>query len=443
MPENSSRKVLHLPRELKADHAEHLAAALLASGGLFVEKHITERVARREVTEIDAFGTAWKDGRSFRVLIEAKSGDWETRDVFAVLGKKLYLNADLAVILHTSKEVPENRQALLSCLKDKGHSVVVMDSSAALNPQSVADVCGEPETAVRKRMTEVHSIQAWRYAFWTEKALLSALIRETKSLGKRVLTLCTARDLLNTLNECFFLADCLDQARHLYGFYSEHPRITAQMIEERRQKAPTDRLRRKSSSEAFVACVYGGEIPGVQATMYLEHRARCLLLKAAVDWIMKSAADSRPGFTVKELLVPESFRAFTDQVAREPDHVRLPQLWQAYVFGWGGFIVTSQAEAEYEHIGLEVGLPPVRVWEGLKAFDRLFPRGDGGWHYDQDGATGMSLLKMVPNAFRGLGVQRRRWIYGDSAFRGQLPPLGFKDCKRWAECGYALLQSAT
>lgn len=443
-PESNGRYlVVELPKELEDDHVEHLAAAILASGGMFVEKHVTEKAAKQEITEIDAFGTAWRDGEPHTVLVEATSGKWGNRDLFAVLGKRMYLTADRAVLLHTIKHIPEKGRALLASLQDKLIPVTVADNDGASVPEFVANLCREDESLVRRRIEAIHSLQAWRYAFWTERALLKHLTHDAKCLGDRVPSLGTARELVDRLDECFFLSDPLDQARRLYDFHFEHRRLTKDMIEERMQHAPGEDLSGCSQERAFKECVYNGKLPSVQASMYLQHRARCLLLKAAVDWIMKSAAGRRPGFTLKELLVPESFRAFTEQVAREPDYVMLPQLWQAYVLGWGGFLVTSRAEEEHENIGLEAGLPPERVKAGLEAFDKLFPTGDGGWHYNQSDTTGMTLLKMVPNAFRGLGVQRRRWIYGDSGFLGQLPPLGFKDCKRWAECGYALLQAAT
>ncbi len=408
---NGSRKVLRLPQELKDDHVEHLGAAILASGGMFVEKHVTEKHAKREVTEIDAFGTSWRDGKPYRVLIEAKSGKWDNADVFAVLGKKMYLDADAAVLVHTMKHIPEEREALLANLEDKGLSVIAVNNDDASVPDFVASLCREDDEVVRNRMKMIHSLQAWRYSFWTERALLRHLIHDAKCLGDRVPSLGTARELVDRLDECFFLSDPLGQARRLYDFHFAHRRLTKDMIEERRQQAPGEDLSGCSHKRAFKECVYNGKLPGVQASMYLQHRARCLLLKIAVDWIiMKSAADRRPGFKLKELRVPPSFRAFTEQVAGEPDHVRLPQLWHAYIFGWGGFIVNSRDEQEYELLGLEAGLRPEQVQAGLLAFDKLFPLDDGGWHHEQDGKTGLTLLKMVPNVFRGLGVQRRRWI---------------------------------
>lgn len=77
----------------------------------------------------------------------------------------------------------------------------------------------------------------------------------------------------------------------------------------------------------------------------------------------------------------------------------------------------------------------------MKAFDKLFPVDGRAWHYKQDDNTGITLLKMVPNVFRWLGVQRRRWIYGDKEFFRGLPSLGREDCVKWATCGYELLSA--
>lgn len=438
--QDSVGKVLSLPEELSADQVEHLGAAVLATGGLFVEKNITEKAANREVHEMDAFGTAWKERRPYRVLVEAKSGGWGTRDLFALLGRKVYLDAGLAILLHSTQENPEEKDLLLARFEKRGHAVKSCSVDDISSPQLIAKLCEVDNRTVSERMNMIHSLQAWRYAFWTERALLHHLTREAKSLGDRVSNLLTARKLLERLNECFFLFDCRDQARHLYDFYSKHPKLTVQMIEERRKMAPGDELRRLSAEEAFKACVYDGRVPGVQACMYLEHRARCLLLKAAVDMAMIARVPTT-GFNLKDKLVPPSFTSFAAQVAKIPDPERLPQLWQAYILGWGGFIVTARAEEEYEYIGLEAGLKPEQVHVGLKAFDKLFPVDGRAWHYEQDDNTGIILLKMVPNVFRGLGVQRRRWIYGDKEFFRGLPSLGREDCVKWATCGYELLSA--
>jgi len=164
---NSGRKLVRLPKELDSDHAEHLGAAVLALGGMFVEKHVTEKHAKREVTEIDAFGTSWRDGGPCNVLIEAKSGKWDNTQLFALLGKKMYLGADAAALVHTTKSIPEVRRALLARLKDKGLSVMEVNNDDASSPEFVASLCREDEEVVRKRMETIHSHQAWRYSFWT------------------------------------------------------------------------------------------------------------------------------------------------------------------------------------------------------------------------------------------------------------------------------------
>jgi len=437
---NQAGKVIRLPKELDADHLEHLGAAMLATGGLFVEKNITEKIACRvEVEEIDAFGSAWRDGKAFSILVEAKSGHWKNQDIFALLGKKAYLGATAAVLLYRSHVAVNEKQELLTRFKNKGHRIDLVDANEALKPQTIADLCEEDETAVLERLNKIYSLQAWRYAFWTERVLLRHLVQEAKALGNIVGSLVAARELLDKLNECFFLPDCRDQALDLYDFYFKNPKLTQQMIEERRRKAPGDELRGLSSEEAFQACLYDGKVPGVQACMYLEHRARCLILKAAVDMVMMHRRVPLKPAKMKDFLLPDNFRRFMLKISCIPNLEKLAQLWQAYILGWGGFIVIDRIDEEYANIGLEVGLEPDEVEDGLRVFDQLFPI-ENGWHYEQS-STGIRILKFVPNAIRDLGVQRRRWIYGDERFFSKLPPLGVQDCKKWAQCGYGLLEA--
>ena len=438
------KKVISLPDELDADQIEHLGAAILAVGGLYVKKNITEKVVtREEVEEIDAFGSAWKDGRPHRVIIEAKSGDWGARDLFTLLGRKVYLEADVAVLLHSKEFTPPKYGELIKRFENKGHRVVILPAGEALSSDqlivdTIACICREEKQLVYKRLKKIYSLCAWRYAFWTERALLRHLLHEAKSYRAKIPSLRASIELLDRINDCFFMPDYRDQAFHLYEFHFKHQNLVTQMIEEMRLRAPGDELRELSPDDAFRTCVYEGKAPAVQATMYLQHRARCLLLKTAVD-AMLTPRSSGSGFKLKHAFIPESFRAFAEEVRNYPNLEKLPLLWQVYILGWGGFIVTSRAQEEHESIGLEVGLAPEEVEQGLKVFDHLFPL-SGGWHFAQEG-TGIKLLKFVPNVFRGLGVQRRRWIYGYENLFGGLPHLGLQDCKLWAECEYELLRA--
>ncbi len=430
-----------MPQELDADHLEHLGAALLATGGMFVEKNITERVAyRKELEEIDAFGTTWRNGRVLKVLIEAKSGQWGGRELFSLLGKKEYLGAHTAVLLHCSGTTKPKHLELAKRFGTKGYKVLIAEASK-VTAELIADICEEDEDVVSQRLDTIHSLQTWRYAFWTERVLLKHLIRQAKAFGSQVKSLNEARNLVNKFDECFFRHDPIEQACLLYDFYFHHRKLTRKIVEERCKIAPGDELRGLSSEQAFSACIYDGTLDEAQAALYLEHRARCSLLKIAVDLIMTNYPSPPELSRVKDYLLPASFWQFVSEVSRMPNVQKLPQLWQSYIFGWGGFIVLDHENDEYANIGLEVGLNPEQVRVGLKAFDQLFPiPSEDGWHYEQKD-TGLRILKLVPNAFRALGVQRRRRIYGDEEFLGKLPPLGFKDCKKWAECGYELLGS--
>lgn len=431
------QKIIWLPEELDADHLEHLGAALLATGGMFVEKNITEKVAyREELEEIDAFGTVWRNGCALKVLIEAKSGQWGGRELFSLLGKKEYLGAHTAVLLHCSGTTKPKHLELAKRFGTKGYKVLIAEASK-VTAELIADICEEDEDVVSQRLDTIHSLQTWRYAFWTERVLLKHLIRQAKAFGSQAKSLNEARGLIDRFNGCFFQHDPIEQARLLYDFYFQHPKLTQEIVEERRRIAPGDELRGLSSEQAFSACLYDGKLDEAQAGLYLEHRARCSLLKIAVDLVMTNYPRPPEPSRVKDYLLPASFWKFISAVSQMPSVQKLPQLWQSYVFGWGGFIVLDRENDEYANIGLEIDLKPEQVRAGLKTFDQLFPIEDG-WHYEQKD-TGLRILKLVPNVIRALGVQRRRWIYGDERFLGKLPPLGFKDCKKWAECGYELL----
>jgi hypothetical protein len=441
--ETSLTRVVTLPVEPTEDHYEHLAAAFLAAGGYFVEKNIRERVESRDFQELDVCGWRWAEGRSERVVVEVKSGDWGKKELFAILGRRVYLGCERGLLIHRRQEDPDPIYlAALERMRPFGIAGLLLDPSES--PEAVAlaiaKTCGGDAEQTIARVVSLASLPAWRYCFWLEKQLVGALAVASRGAQSGT-CLDEAKSLLEQIHSRFFVSDCRVQSVLLWSHYREHPKLTRRLVEEAHRAGARPGFRSITEREAYAQCAFGGVWPVAQACLYLENWARCLVLRAAVETALLRARGELPdpearGFSIDDLL-PDYFDEFCRYVSALDCAERLPQLWQTYVFTWGGFLIEDAAEAEMQRLATEVEMPLDSVRLGLEAFDKLFPGVTDGWHASVRG-TGIRVLKMVPAAFRGLGVQRRRWLDGDEPFK-RLPARGGQDCVKWSEAAIALL----
>ena len=413
-------QIVTLPDELTADQYEHLSASCLAIGGYFVEKNIRERIEKRDFQELDVCGWRWKDASSETLLAEAKSGGWHKKEFFSILGKRVYLNITHGLLIHRKQNDPDPvYAAALEKLHPHQIGAVFLDSAASDETlvQMIVDTCGADYENVALRILDLHSLPAWRYSFWLEKSLLESLVIAHKGNPDST-CLDEAKSLFELTNSRFFVADARAQALLLWEHYDEHSKLTRRLIEEARVLEIFAELAGLSDQQAFWRCAYDGQIAAVQACLYLEHWSRCLILRAAVETLLLRDSggileDEGRNVSI-DYVLPDYFDQFC-QYARSIKEVHLlPQLWQTYIFTWGGFLIEDDYYEEIDLIGREIGMSDESVHEGLQAFDHLFPGVSNGWHVSLEG-TGLQILKMVPSPFRGLGVQRRRWLKGDGA----------------------------
>ena len=87
-------------------------------------------------------------------------------------------------------------------------------------------------------------------------------------------------------------------------------------------------------------------------------------------------------------------------------------------------------------IALESCLTVDLVEMALGMFDMLFPRMKS-WHYLLPG-TDLTILTQVPTAFRGLGIQRRRWLFGET-YPETSSQATSRRLQQWHAAGYELL----
>lgn len=138
----------------------------------------------------------------------------------------------------------------------------------------------------------------------------------------------------------------------------------------------------------------------IQSALYLEHRARLAILKAAIEDTVEGGEISKKA---------EAYRSFSEGcqwLAGQPNFHRYAVLWQNFLWSFGGFILEHRRQKEYELLSDISGVPAVEVGEALSAFDRFFPLRQGTW-IGAVGHTSVHGVKQMPKPAMGIGLLRR------------------------------------
>lgn len=410
---------------------EDYVAGLFQAAGYFVEKNIRQREFT-DVLELDAVATSYDEPVPRAVLAEAKGGRWGFPDLFKVAGWMRYLGIERGgFFVKESAASPRDVARIHAMIARLGVSLVDLgdfsDAGARLGESGF------------RAANDPLSIDLWRYSFWVERTLLEKLRQARRSnpqlAGPQAVL--AYHDLIN--DHAFFIPDVAERLGRLYDAYKDHPKLSAAVASEL-AGLPFTRAAHAPKSRVLVEAMYEGKHAALQASFYVEHRARLSILKAAIDLCCLGAAGRlTPGGRPFEAL-PATFREGLKKLRREPEFRRYALVWQVFLWGFGGFWLAHREDEELGWLSEQTSVPRSEIKRALRAFDELFPLGEGSWLVPLRN-TRIIAAKMVPMAFRGIGAVQRLRRYGvknyDALGGG---PFTRRDLVRWHNSAVALLR---
>lgn len=270
---------------------EDLVSAHFVSRGCFVDGGVTER----NPTAISDIDVVWTD---YRVVpaepkpVEVKSGDWGLGDLFKFYGWTRYLGLPPGQFAyHEEPRDPGLVEAV--CARTGIRLLRVRDPSDV--PKQFASL-GLPEPAAP------YLPELWQFSYWARRRLFDALQQaiEQKVCPQSAIAAKRYRTLIN--DALFFERDPRDRFSRLLAAHWEHPKLSNTAAAET-AGLEVD-FENPKQTPAFRAALYDGKHLPVQACMYLTHRARLYVLKAAVDcWLAREAGTLSVVTIVDDVLV--------------------------------------------------------------------------------------------------------------------------------------------
>ncbi|MFL5914900.1 MAG: hypothetical protein ACJ752_04590 [Gaiellaceae bacterium] len=373
---------------------EDFVAAFLQSTGHFVEKNVEEA----NVLELDIVATTYGDGVARR-LFEVKEGTAQFSDIFKVLGWMTYLGIERGAFVTARASEHKPTEFFRSRCEQVGMDFIVIDDlDSAASVFEAAGYGAVDET--------LHAL--WRYSMWVERNLMRALRRFARD-NPSMQAPKEALNYYSLINNGVFLAtDTVDRISKLYAAYQTHPRLTAGAARELNGGAfDAETL----GEEPLIreALWYGRHLL-LQVCMYLEHRARLSILKAAVDYlaeggVVRDLGDGRIRIDFRAADLPQSFLNGFTKIGNQPRFELYPLFWQLFLWGWGGLLLSDRLPDDRAGLAAQSGLNEEDLDQALGAFDWLFPI-DRGW-IGQTPTAAYRFVKMMPWPFQGLGAWYR------------------------------------
>lgn len=437
---------IELPDTPRHEEFEDFVAAYFNSSQFYVDKRLIMRQKAEgdisEILELDLFVTDYNSNPPDTRLIEAKSGDWSMRDIFAVRGWMDFLGLDKAALVYTGKKT-----------MTEAHSRVGDQISVKLIQILDFDNAEESLRALGLNTNiDPADTTMWRYAHWVEQSIIE-LIKKKKKSHKETERFKVMDNYIDEINNrTFFSARILDRAQRLYSFYRNNPRLSSKVAHE----SLGDAFGAEYSdipSTLFSDTFYDCKLTDLQLSTYVEHRARLAVLKSLVDFcVWEKAGDSVKTNTKRKLLgmdvdvrswLPQNYLDALEQIKNEQYCHLYAVFWQWFLWVFGGFILMDRIEEEYEILADKTGIPLGHIDEAFRAYERLFEN-PNGWFKTTN--ANVRVLKMFSVPFMGVGANYRRVKYASGSEFGNLKfdnEYTLRDLIRWNNLACDVLRKSS
>jgi len=378
---------------------------------ILVERNIIEREEKEEILELDIVATNYNKERYKSLIVEVKSGNWGFSDIFKVKGWLDYLGyTDGVLITNKSKENAE-------FYKDKANDIVVK----LIQIEDLSKASESLKAIVPNTKLKEEDLCTWRFSYWVERNLLRDLKNNKKKFYPDKLCYQKIDEYYFLLNSgIFFTKSVVRRVHKLYETFQKFPRISAKCGNELAGGSFDDEID-KLPPEIYSATYYNSHYNVIQISTFVEHRARLALLKNTIDYLLnKSKKEDREkkafGIDFEKVLLdllPESFKNGMKQLEKHKYFYKYPVFWQWFMWIFGGFILKDYREKEYEILSQKSDIPVEEIPNALESYQILFPHEDG-WFLDLSPDSNISILKLFPIPFCGIGANYRRLLYTDT-----------------------------
>lgn len=386
-----------LPEELKGKEYEEAVAAYLKANGYFIEKRAILRHKGRELFELDIVASPSNEHINDRILIDAKSGrKTGFSDIFKIYGWRMFLDIPKGCVIRKNKPDENDIITLENYYNDLKMSWEVF------NLEDVAlDISTTFPTvfSITDELVIHHFLKSWWFSI-AERIAFTKYQCFTKSCEDKKLVE-KVKKYETVCNLSFFEKSPLKRVKALYEAFKENPRITNECI--KYLSTQTNKSERSLKNEIFETEKH----LWVQYVSLLEHRARYLIIKCAVELLQQSESIIGWAQFSKEHLfstTPENFKKGYYALNKSKHLFKIPNLLQVFIESFGGFYIESNDD-DLRLLSEITDIPLDDIVECLNIIDIFFPTSGNGWFFS---SKDLKIMKCIPAFARGIGSFMRK-----------------------------------
>lgn len=439
MEKNNENGSISLPEIPKNKEYEDFIAAILQSGGYYLERGIIHRI-KQDVLELDIVSTKFSKGNVVRAISEIKSGSWGLPDIFKIRGWLDYLKLDKASFV---VQIPNQEMEISKDIASKINVTLIdnqnLDCSELLNAYSIS-----------KEHVKDEIIESYRYAFALEAEMVIYLRSRVKSEPEKVGFQKLEKYLFDINSNSFFVNKPVDRINKLFISFIENKNITARIGKEIKGNAYPDSGNDLTiDKELFNSLFYEAKDRSVlYVALYAELLARIAILKSCIEDIIVGNPDNFIE-RLKHFILPSNIKNGLKELQKEPYSYLYPYFWQVFVYLFGGFILNDKKEEEYELLSSITQIPVENIPDAFNAFDKLFPLNEGRKWLIQQPNSNITVMQFFPYPLSGIGANFRRMRYkneNDDSYDNLAKQLTgvhtIKDVIKWNNLAYKFLEAS-
>lgn len=430
---------ISLPQIPKEKEYEDFIAAILQAGGYYLERGIIHRI-KQDVLELDIVTTRFHNEHIERSISEIESGGWGFPDIFKVRGWLDYLALDKATFI-----VQEPNQTMDISKNVAAKINVALINNGDLDCTELLDAYSIDKDTVTDEVVE-----SYRYAFALEAEMILYLHLRAKSDPDKQGFQALESFLFEVNSNSFFENKPVDRLNKLFDAYKQYKNITARIAEELENRPyPDCGDGLVINKTQFEKIFYKAEAKSVlYVALYAELLARMAILKSCIEDILIGVPNDFSE-RLKHFVLPENIKNALHEFQHEPYSYLYPYFWQVFVYLFGGFILNDKMDEEYKLLSSITKIPIGEIPNALKAFDKLFPLGEGKSWLIQQPYTQITVMQFFPLPLSGIGANYRRMIYrndSDASYDNLSKQLtkghSIDDIIKWNNLAYAFLNSS-
>lgn len=379
--------MISLPDKPNGEQYEDAVSSFIRSRGYFAETRLILDSDGRELLELDVVVSPSTEDINSTTLVDAKSGNTGFKDVFKIYGWRKFLGIDKGCVARL--KIPSSDVEVFKKYEDK--LSVYVRKFAIDEYDEFSDFFPVLHNNDDELCDEIF-ITGW-YAGIAERLCVKSF-NLIKKQHKQEDVIKSVKAYEKACKLSFFEKNPLTRVNNLYSAFHENPNISRQCMEFAAE------LEETTIAKIQKAVWDTSKYPWIQYVMMIEHRARVLIIKNAVE-LMETYSDHELSGKLKVYMTPSNFRRSFVKLRKSKYCYKIPYLLHLLIEVLGGFYIHHEEyDDDIKMLSKLTGINQSKIITCLNTINNFFPTTNSWFMTSKDE---FHHIKYYPAIWKGVG----------------------------------------